>query len=113
MSQKMLVALTVVSLSFVMIFTGCTPEPKETATIGVEVAPVDPIAIEPIVEPAVVEPVVVEPVNLASAAIALKLNSGDSATYKYTFETIQDYKFEQPKLKKSKVEQNLTKVETT
>jgi hypothetical protein len=48
-----------------------------------------------------------------SAQIALKLTSGDSSVYKVAFETIQDYKFDQPSIDKVKIEQNFTRVETT
>lgn len=92
MSHKLLVVLTVASLSLVMFFAGCGPETKEPAKIEVEtIAKAEP----------------------ASAQIALKMKAGDSSTYKFAFETVQDYKFEQPSLDKKKVEQNVTRVETT
>jgi len=98
MSQKLLVALTVISFSLAL--TGCGPEQKDPQPVDVDVTSVK----------------TVDPVETVSAGIALKFNAGESAIYKQTTKTIQDYKFEQPNVGEKgevKIEQNLTKIETT
>lgn len=112
MSHKVFVALTVASLSLMMLFAGCIAVPIEPAAV-VDDASSDSNTKEAVkieVESPVAPAVEADPVF---AQIALKINSGDSSTYKSSFEVIQDYKFEQPSINKIKVRQNLMKVETT
>lgn len=93
MSQKLLVALTVVSLSL-MFLAGCGPESK------------DPAKIE-------VEPVEVAPVVVPSATIAQKFASGDVSTYRAGYETKQSVELDMVQKNPTGDKHNTKKVEVT